>query len=45
MFRFFEARDGWGTAWNPSAPNGTMTISNIIAPMYCWDIEHDVSGG
>ena len=21
-----------------------MTISNIIAPMYCWDIEHDVSG-
>ena len=44
VFRFFEARDGWGTAWNPGAPNGTMTISNILAPMYCWDIEHDISG-
>ena len=43
-FKFFEARDGWGTSWSPGVPNGTMTISNIIAPMYCWDIEHDVSG-
>ena len=42
--RFFTAREGWGTAWRPGAPNGTMTVSSTIAPMYCWDIEHDGRG-
>ena len=40
-FRFFEAPAYSKRGWTSGAKNGTMTISNVIAPMYCWDVEHD----
>ena len=43
-FEFFEASDGYkATGWVAGETNGTMTISNVIAPMYCWDVAHDSS--